>query len=77
MRESDFGVPQTQSALMNSLKQNQAGAKEARPAPAVSAETVQELEEMLLLPKAQIEAALRKADGDLVAATKVIFEEGL
>ncbi|KAL8440460.1 hypothetical protein Efla_005602 [Eimeria flavescens] len=65
-----------QAALMTSLEQEETGAlaSEAKRC-SVSASAVQRMREELLLPAAEVEAALQQADGDYVKATQLLLEQ--
>ncbi|KAL8441674.1 hypothetical protein Emag_006966 [Eimeria magna] len=67
-----------QAALMTSLEQGETGALATNAQRCtVSASAVQRLRELLLLPAAEVEAALQQADGDHVKATQILLDQEL
>ncbi|OEH75079.1 uncharacterized protein LOC34623532 [Cyclospora cayetanensis] len=68
-----------QAALMNSLEQGETGAAALGGTAqcAVSAKAVQQLKDLLLLPVAEVEAALQQAEGNHLKATQLLLEQEL
>ncbi|CDJ58431.1 hypothetical protein, conserved [Eimeria maxima] len=66
-----------QAALMTSLEQGEIKAAIGARKCAVSAAAVQKLQDLLLLPAAEAEAALQQAQGDHLKATQLLLEQEL
>lgn len=66
-----------QAALMISLEQGETGAFAAAQHSTVSATSVQQLRDLLLLPAAEVEAALQRAEGNHLKATQMLLEQEL
>ncbi|CDJ46505.1 hypothetical protein, conserved [Eimeria brunetti] len=66
-----------QAALMTSLKQGETRTTPGTDKYTVSAAAIQKLQELLLLPAADAEAALQRAQGDYIKATQLLLEQQL
>lgn len=62
---------------MTSLEQGETGTFAATQRCAVSARAVQQLRELLLLPTAEVEAALQQAEGNQLKAVQMLLEQDL
>ncbi|CDJ63935.1 hypothetical protein, conserved [Eimeria necatrix] len=64
-----------QAALMTSLEHGETGTVAAAHKYTVCAASVRKLRDLLLIPAAEVEAALQQAEGDYVKATQLLLEQ--
>lgn len=60
---------------MTSLEQGETKATTTRRNCTVSGQTVKQLADLMLLPTAEVEAALQQSEGDYLKATQLLLEQ--